>query len=137
MAQRLVSSETNRVPEGTNLLPKGSVASTAIAVGTPSFTSVVSCALNAIVLTSTGLAIAGTARVALWLPAVTDTVRLWASAARVPNTHRALTSPLESISPGACSTRPPAPATLHDPAAPRTGRPSPSTAWNVIWLGSG
>ena len=68
---RLVSSDTNRTPAGTNWFPKGSVAFTAIGAATPNFTTTVSCAVNAIELTSTGIATAATVTAALCLPSAT------------------------------------------------------------------
>ena len=134
---RLLSSETYRTREGTNLLPNGSVASTRSAVATPSLTAVVSCVAKARELTSTGLATAGTVSVVLCRSTVACTVRLCASAARVPSTHTALTSPRESVFAGAPSTRAFVPASVHDTAAAGTGRPSPSTTWKVIAAGRG
>ena len=104
MMHKLVSSDANREPVGTNLFPNGSVASTTIVVARPSFTSVVSCAVNATELTSTGLATAGTVRVALCFPTATRAVRPCASAARVPSTQTVVTSPRESVTPPDSST---------------------------------
>ena len=109
------------------MLPNGSVASTVIGVAAPSLTTVVSCVEKATELTSTGLATAGTVRVAVWRSTAAWTVRVCKSAARVPSTHTALTSPRESVFVGAPSTRALVPARVHDTAAAGTGRPLPST----------
>src|SRR5207248_1599624 len=114
---RLLSSETYRTREGTNLLPNGSVASTRSAVATPSLTAVVSCVANASELTSTGFATAGTVSVVLCRSTAACTVRLCASAARVPSTQTALTSPRESVFAGAPSTRAFVPTRVQDTAA--------------------
>jgi len=80
---------------------------------------------------------AGTVTVAVCRSTAACSVRLCASAARVPSTHTALTSPRASVFAGAPSTRAFVPAIVHDTAAAGSGRPAPSRTRNVIAVGSG